>query len=76
MACGSISCCAGLIAGFIAAIAVAAAAVFGVFCYFDPEARNESVEVVEEQWEKVKEGGDNLLNKARSSEPVISLDVD
>ena len=76
MACGSISCCAGLIAGFIAAIVVAAAAIFGVYCYFDPEARSESVEVVGAQWEKVKEGGDNLLDKARSSEPVISLDLD
>jgi len=76
MACGSVSCCAGLIAGFIAAVAVAAAAVFGVYCYFDPEARNESVDIVEKKWEMVKDGGDELINKARSSEPAVSLDLD
>lgn len=74
--CGTGSCCLGLIVGFIAAIVVAVAATFGVYCYFNPEARNESVDVVESKWEKIKVGGDEIIDKARSSEPKVTFDVD
>ena len=76
--CGSGGCCCGIIVGFLLAILLVCAAGFGIYCWFVPEARNDSLNRVEATWSQVKEGGDAMIEKARTSsasektaEPVI-----
>jgi hypothetical protein len=61
-----------MLLGFVLVLLVTAAAVFGIYCYFNPEARNESVAIVDVQWQKVKNSGDELIDKARTAEPAVS----
>ena len=70
MNCGNSGCCCGIIIGFVLAILLLCAAGFGVYCWFVPEARNNSLSKVESTWSHVKEGGDAMIEKAReASEP-------
>ena len=61
-----LGCCCGVIVGIVLVILVCCAAAFGVYCYFNPEVRDSAVDVVEEKWDKVKDNGDELINKAKS----------
>ena len=62
----SCGCCLGMIFGFILALAILVAACFGVYCYFNPDARNSSIDVVETQWGKIKSGGDEIIEHSRN----------
>lgn len=68
-----LGCCCGIIAGVVLTVVILCAAAFGIYCYFNPKARNSAVNAVEEKWDKVKDSGDELIEKARKSppEPVI-----
>lgn len=66
MSCNSCGCCLGIVFGFLFALAVLVAAAFGIYCYFNPEARNTGIDVVEVQWGKIKNGGDELIEQSRS----------
>ena len=52
-------CCCGVFAGFLLALLLGAAATFGFYCYTHPEARENCIV----WWEKVKTGGDALLQQ-------------
>ena len=65
MSCNSCGCCLGVIFGFVLALVILVAAGFGIYCYFNPEARNSSINVVENQWIKIKSGGDELIEQSR-----------
>ncbi|MCQ2378154.1 MAG: hypothetical protein MJ016_02955 [Victivallaceae bacterium] len=52
-------CCCGVIAGFVLALFVAVAAVFGIYCYTNPDAKDRCIVY----WEKVKSGGDQLVRQ-------------
>ena len=78
MNCGNSGCCCGIIVGFVLAILLLCAAGFGIYCWFVPEARNNSLINVETTWTQVKEGGDAMIEKARvasdpgkPAEPVV-----
>lgn len=60
-----LGCCCGVIAGIVFAIFICCAAAFGLYCWFNPSARNQAVNVVEKKWNKVKDDGDGLIDKAR-----------
>ena len=82
MNCGNGGCCCGIIVGFVLAILLLCAAGFGVYCWFVPEARNNSLTKVETTWSHVKEGGDAMIEKARASsnsgkasEPLVEPEV-
>jgi len=66
MSCKSCGCCLGMIFGFVFAVGILVAAVFGIYCYFNPEARNTSIDAVENRWIKIKNGGDELIEQSRS----------
>lgn len=66
MSCNSCGCCLGVIFGFVLALAILVAASFGIYCYFNPDARNSSINVVESQWIKIKSGGDELIVQSRN----------
>ena len=66
MSCNSCGCCLGVIFGFILGLTILIAAGFGIYCYFNPEARNSSINIVENQWIKIKSGGDDLIEQSRS----------
>ena len=66
-----------MVVGIVLVLLIFCAAAFGVYCYFNPEARNSTINAVEEKWDKVKEStdkkwdkvkdnGDELINKAKS----------
>ena len=65
MSCSSCGCCLGVVFGFFLALLILVAAGFGVYCYFNPEARNSSIHVVEHQWIRIKSGGDELIEQSR-----------
>lgn len=67
-------CCCGVIVGMILAVLLSCAAAFGIYCYFNPEARETTVVVIEKKWDKVKSGGDEIIDKAKSlpAEPDVS----
>ena len=65
MSCKSCGCCLGMVFGFVFAVAILVAAAFGIYCYFNPEARNSSIDAVETQWIKIKSGGDDLIEQSR-----------
>lgn len=67
MSCGTSGCCLGLILGFIAAIVIAVAAAFGIYCYFTPSAREQGREIIKGKWEKVKSDGDRLIESVAPS---------
>ena len=48
-----LGCCCGVIVGIVLTVFILCAAAFGVYCYFNPEARNSAVNVVEKKWDKV-----------------------
>ena len=66
-------CCCGIIVGMALAVLLSCAAAFGIYCYFNPEARETTVVVIEKKWEKVKSGGDEIIDKAKSlpAEPEL-----
>ena len=64
-----LGCCCGVIVGIILTVLICCAAAFGVYCWFNPEARNSAVGVVEKKWDKVKDGGDELIDKAKNLPP-------
>lgn len=66
MSCNSCGCCLGVIFGFVLALLILVAAGFGIYCYFNPEARNSSINVVENQWIRIKTGGDGLIEQSRN----------
>ena len=68
MSCETSGCCVGLILGFIAAIAIMVAAVFGVYKYFVPEADEQSRGIIERKWNDIKSSGDKLIEKTGNSE--------
>ena len=59
-------CCCGIIVGMVLAVLLSCAAAFGIYCYFNPEARESTVNVIEKKWDKVKSGGDEMIDKAKS----------
>ena len=63
MRCGSVGCCCGIVVGFLLALVLMAAAGFGIYCYFTPEARDQGRAVLEVKWNEIKSGGDQLVEK-------------
>ena len=57
-------CCCGVIAGFILALLVGAAATLGIYCHVNPDAKEKCIMY----WEKVKNGGDQLVRQLPESE--------
>lgn len=68
-----LGCCCGVIVGIVLAILLCCAAAFGVYCWFNPSARRTAVNAVEKKWDKVKNEGDGLIDKAKGApaEPEI-----
>ena len=64
-----LSCCLGMIIGMLPAIFLLCAAGYGIYCWINPEARNSAVGAVEEKWNKVKSGGDTIIEKAKNVPP-------
>ena len=64
-----LGCCCGVIVGIVLSILILCAAAFGVYCYFNPEARNSAVVVVEKKWDQVKNEGEELIEKAKKTPP-------
>ncbi len=73
MSCGSIGCCCGIIVGFILALLLSAAAAFGIYCYFTPEAREQGRAVLVMKWSEFKDSGDQLVEKVGRSEEVVPV---
>ncbi len=71
---GNTGCCCGLVLGFLLALLLMAAAAFGIYCWFVPEARSRSIQQVEVTWEQVKDGGDAMVEKARSASPSVPVE--
>lgn len=63
-------CCCGTIVGFLAAVVLAAAAVFGIWCWSDPEAKRNSTEFIERKWQDIKGGGDAAVESLREKESL------
>ena len=57
----------GMIVGFALTMAILVAAAFGVYCYFNPETRNEGINVVEKHWYRIKSEGDELIDQSRAA---------
>lgn len=71
-----LGCCCGVITGIVLTLVILCAAAFGVYCYFNPKARDSAVVAVEKKWDKVKNEGDELIDKAKRippPEPMINL---
>ena len=68
-----LGCCCGVIVGIALTILILCAAAFGMYCYFNPEARNTAVNAVEQKWDKVKNEGDELIDKARNVPPEPAI---
>lgn len=64
-----LGCCCGVIVGIVLTVFICCAAAFGLYCWFNPNARNKAVVVVENKWDKVKDEGDNLIDKAKTIAP-------
>ncbi|MDD3885651.1 MAG: hypothetical protein PHI35_02135 [Victivallaceae bacterium] len=66
---GSVGCCLGIIGGFLLVLAVIAAAGFGVYYYFNEDARYEKVDEVDKSWSELKDSVDSTLDRAKR--PVV-----
>lgn len=62
---GSLGCCCGLVAGCLTAILLVAAIGFGLYVYFNPDARKEGLSAAESAWSQVKTGVDGTLDRAK-----------
>ena len=69
MSCGSVGCCCGLVVGFILALVLLVAASFGIYCYFNPDAMEQSRSVVVDSWGELKAGAVQLVEKVNGEEP-------
>ena len=58
-------CCLGIATGFVLALVVAAAITYFVYWRKDPDMPRQNMESVEVTWEKVKLGGDRLIENAK-----------
>ena len=67
MSCRSCGCCLGMIFVLVLSVGILIAAAFGIYCYFNPDARNTSIDVVETQWVKIKTEGDDLIEQSRGA---------
>ena len=54
-------CCCGIIVGIFFSILLAVVGTIAVFCWFNPEARDNGISVIEKTWDKVKSAGDELI---------------
>ncbi len=61
-------CCCGTLIGFLLAVILAAAAVFGIWCWVDPEAKNSSTEFIEKKWQDIKGSGDAAVETLRDNQ--------
>ena len=73
MSCGSVGCCCGIIVGFVLALVLSAAAAFGIYCYFTPEAREQGKTVLVNTWNDFKTGGDQLVEKVNREDAPASV---
>ncbi len=62
---GSLGCCCGLVAGCLTAILLVAAIGFGLYVYFNPDARKEGLSAAESAWTQVKTGVDDTFDRAK-----------
>lgn len=60
-----VGCCCGMVAGGLIVLLLAAAAGFGIYVWFNPEAREAGLVRVESGWTQVKVGVDNQLEQVR-----------
>ena len=62
-----LSCCCGVVAGFVLAMILSAALCWYFYAKNDPEAAAENIEEVEEKWENIKNGGDEVIKKVKKA---------
>lgn len=60
-----LSCCCGLITGFILALLCAGGVYYYFYCQQHPEAPEESMAQVERSWEKTKNAGDRVISTVK-----------
>jgi len=60
-----LSCCCGVVAGFVLAMILSAGLYWYLYAKNDPEAAAENIEEVEEKWENIKDGGDEVIKKVK-----------
>ncbi len=65
-----IGCCFGMVAGCLIVLILAAAAAFGIYVWFNPEARADGIVKVESGWTQVKAGVDSQLEQVRQNSEV------
>lgn len=58
-------CCCGIAVGFLAAALATGAVVYYLRCRANPDVPRRDIETVETTWEKVKTGGDKLIERAK-----------
>ncbi len=76
LGCSNTGCCCGFVCGFVAVLLICAAAGFGIYCWFNPEARRSSITRVESAWTQFKSGGDELVEEVKnSSAPAVPVNV-
>ena len=60
-----LSCCCGLITGFLLALLCAGGVYYYFYCQQHPEAPEESMAKVEQSWEKTKNVGDQVISTVK-----------
>ena len=62
-----LSCCCGVVIGFVLAMILSAALCWYFYAKNDPEAAADNIEEVEEKWENIKNGGDEVIKKVKKA---------
>ena len=62
-----LSCCCGVVIGFVLAMILSAALCWYFYAKNDPEAAADNIEEVEEKWENIKNGGDEVIRQVKKA---------
>lgn len=68
-------CCFGIVLGFLLTAATAGAIVYWIIWKENPDLPQQSIEEINEKWEKFKDSGDKFIEKTKEVAPKSAPEI-